>query len=216
MKAFCSAHCGALSDHCKEDDDAWEQGRRHQSSRASPEGYHAAGRKCTGAPEEFPENEHADVKQQIAEEGAEGIVERHHEFCAWHRGRRSLENWGDASEWHLSCPKVGSVGVSFEQGGQFTDAEYEPRPAAACAAGSCPVSDRSADAGKRDRDRVCDQVRDRVRDRARENFSKHVVPFGGQPNVTSVQQLEVLEEEKLTRKNSHPRRRVKRKEGRLL
>ncbi|KAL3214806.1 hypothetical protein MRX96_034654 [Rhipicephalus microplus] len=23
MKAFCSAHCGALSDHCKEDDDAW-------------------------------------------------------------------------------------------------------------------------------------------------------------------------------------------------
>ncbi|KAL3185138.1 hypothetical protein MRX96_031014 [Rhipicephalus microplus] len=86
----------------------------------------------------------------------------------------------------------------------FNDAEYEPRPAAACAAGTCPGSDRSADAGKQDRDQV------------REDFIKHRLTFSGHPNATLVRTLEVLEEEKLTQKNAHPHRSVKTKVGRVL
>ncbi|KAL3170684.1 hypothetical protein MRX96_044134 [Rhipicephalus microplus] len=52
-----------------------------QGSRASPDGpdgSQAVASKDTGAPEEFREKEHAEVKPPIAEEGAEaeGIVER--------------------------------------------------------------------------------------------------------------------------------------------
>ncbi|KAL3193844.1 hypothetical protein MRX96_000132 [Rhipicephalus microplus] len=52
-----------------------------QGSCASPDGSQAAGRNDSGAPEEFHEKQHAKVKPQIAEKGAEaeGIVERRRE-----------------------------------------------------------------------------------------------------------------------------------------
>ncbi|KAL3196610.1 hypothetical protein MRX96_045159 [Rhipicephalus microplus] len=103
-----------------------------QGSRASSDLTQAAGRKDTGAPKEFHEKKHAEVQPRIAEEGmeAESIGERQRE-----RG-------------------VGSSGVSFELGMEFSDAGYEPRPAAACASGTFPVSNQSADAEKRDHGRV--------------------------------------------------------------
>ncbi|KAL3223414.1 hypothetical protein MRX96_027586 [Rhipicephalus microplus] len=52
---------------------------KRQDSRASSDGSPVAGRKDTCAPEEFSEKEQAEVKPQIAEEGAESIVERHRE-----------------------------------------------------------------------------------------------------------------------------------------
>ncbi|KAL3173904.1 hypothetical protein MRX96_001124 [Rhipicephalus microplus] len=174
-----------------------------RGSRVSPDGAEAVGKKDASAPEEFRKKEHAEVKPHIAKKGseAEGIVERERECLCVEQRPAEL---GDAKELSLCCPKIGSADVSFEQCQELSDAEYEQRPAAACAAGTCPDSDRSADAGKEDRDRV------------RENFSKHTVLFGGQPDATSVQQLDVPEEERLTRKNSHPHRSVKGKVERLL
>ncbi|KAL3188905.1 hypothetical protein MRX96_003058 [Rhipicephalus microplus] len=119
-----------------------------QASCASSDGSRAASRKDTGAPKEFRETKHAEVQPRIAEEGteAEGIGERQRECgcVAWRPAEpREL---GDVSELRICCPSVGSAGVSFEQGMEFSDAGYEPRPAAACASGACPVSDQSADA----------------------------------------------------------------------
>ncbi|KAL3190570.1 hypothetical protein MRX96_020077 [Rhipicephalus microplus] len=49
-----------------------------RGSRASPDGTQMAGKKGAGVPEKFREQEHAQVKPLIAEEGAEaeGIVEQ--------------------------------------------------------------------------------------------------------------------------------------------
>ncbi|KAL3172952.1 hypothetical protein MRX96_012696 [Rhipicephalus microplus] len=105
-----------------------------RGSRASPDGTHASNRKGTGEPEEFREKEHAQVKPQIAEEGAEaeGIVERQRErLCVAQRLAEPRE-LVDAKELCLCCPKVGSVEVSFEQGTEFSDPEYEPRPCGVC------------------------------------------------------------------------------------
>ncbi|KAL3207165.1 hypothetical protein MRX96_010479 [Rhipicephalus microplus] len=143
----------------------------------------------------MPRYKTADSRRRARKQKA--LLSDNTSVCAWLRRWWSLESWGDASKLRFSCPKVGSVAVSFEQGVEFSDAEYEPRPAAACAAGTFPVADQSADAEKRDHYQV------------REIFRENGVPFGGQPNATLVRPLEVLEEEKLTRKNSHPHRTVK-------
>ncbi|KAL3179580.1 hypothetical protein MRX96_037963 [Rhipicephalus microplus] len=65
-----------------------------QGSRESPDGLQPPGRKNTGTPEEFRKKKHAEVKLQMAEEGAEakGIVERQRERFAWHRSRWSFES----------------------------------------------------------------------------------------------------------------------------
>uniref|UniRef100_A0A131YVI2 Retrovirus-related Pol polyprotein from transposon opus n=1 Tax=Rhipicephalus appendiculatus TaxID=34631 RepID=A0A131YVI2_RHIAP len=86
--------------------------------------------------------------------------------------------------------KVESVSVLLEQGGAFSDAEYEPRPAVRYAADICPFSDSSTRAGERYRGRV------------REDFGKSGVPFGGQP--TSVEQHNVVSEERFILESSHP------------
>ncbi|KAL3222014.1 hypothetical protein MRX96_029006 [Rhipicephalus microplus] len=140
-----------------------------EGSHASPDGSQAAGRKDTSAPEEFREKEQAEVKPRIAEESAEaeGIVERPRECLFMTQMPAEPRDLVDAKELRLCCPKFGSVDVFFEQGIEFSDAEYELRPAVACAAGTFPGSDRSGDAKKQDSDRV------------RENFSKHRGPFGG-------------------------------------
>ncbi|KAL3172593.1 hypothetical protein MRX96_043121 [Rhipicephalus microplus] len=90
-----------------------------------------------------------------------GNVERQSErFCVAQRPVE-LRKLGNKSYLRLCCPKIWSVGISLELGVEFSDAEHELRPAAACAAGTCPSSDHSADGGKQDSDRVC------------KNFSKH-------------------------------------------
>ncbi|KAL3201134.1 hypothetical protein MRX96_043091 [Rhipicephalus microplus] len=118
-----------------------------QGSRASPDGSQTAGGKETCTPEKFREKEHAEVKPQIAEEGveAEGIVERQRvRLCVAQRPAEPQEQ-GDTSELRLCYPKAVSVGASFEHCVEFSDAEYELRPAATCAAGTSPVSDRLTD-----------------------------------------------------------------------
>ncbi|KAH7934552.1 hypothetical protein HPB51_029082 [Rhipicephalus microplus] len=158
----------------------------------------------TSASEEFREKEHVEIKPRIVEEGveAEGIAARQREcLCVAQRPAEPRE-LGDAKELALVAQKLGQL--TYRSSKAWNLAEYEPWPAAACTAGTCPGSDHSDDAGKQDSDRVL------------ENFSKHRVPFGGQRIATSVRQLDVLEEEKLTRKNFHPHRGVKRKMGRLL
>ncbi|KAL3248709.1 hypothetical protein MRX96_017794 [Rhipicephalus microplus] len=99
---------------------------RLPGSRASPDGTEAAGKKDAGAPEEFHEKEHAEVKPRIAEEGAgaEGVVGRQRDHLCMAQKPVEPRELGDASEWRLCCPEAGSVGVSFEQSVEFSDAEY--------------------------------------------------------------------------------------------
>ncbi|KAL3184078.1 hypothetical protein MRX96_006186 [Rhipicephalus microplus] len=118
-----------------------------RGSRASPDETQASDRKGTGKPEEFCEKEHAQVKPQIAEKGAEaeGIVERQRErLCVAQRPAEPRE-LVDAKELRLCCPKVGSVDRLFQGGVEFRDREYELRLAPVAAAGTCPGSDRPAD-----------------------------------------------------------------------
>ncbi|KAL3246237.1 hypothetical protein MRX96_057782 [Rhipicephalus microplus] len=124
-----------------------------RGSRASPDETQAVGRKGTGEPKGFLEKEHAEVKPQIAEEGAEaeGIVERQRQrLCVAQRPSEPRE-LVDVKELPLCCTKFASVDVSFEQGVEFSDPKCEPRPAAARAAGTCQAPIGS-DAGKKDSD----------------------------------------------------------------
>ncbi|KAL1486135.1 hypothetical protein MTO96_031516 [Rhipicephalus appendiculatus] len=166
-------------------DDEGPQGRR-----ASPEETQGAGKKGTSAPEEFREKGQAEATPQIAEEGAGGIVERHCERSGFVQGPAEPRELIHASELRLCYTKVQSVSVLLEQGGAFSDAEYEPRPAAPCTADIYPFSDSSTRAGERYRGRV------------RENFGKSGVPFGGQ--TTSVEQHNVVPEERFILESSHP------------
>ncbi|KAH8027062.1 hypothetical protein HPB51_001958 [Rhipicephalus microplus] len=95
----------------------------------------------TGTLEEFREKEPAEVKPQIAEERTEagGNVERQRERLCVAQRQAEPQELGIASELRLCCPKFEPVGVSFEQGVEFSNVEYEPQPTAACALGTCQI-----------------------------------------------------------------------------
>ncbi|KAL1475675.1 hypothetical protein MTO96_037113 [Rhipicephalus appendiculatus] len=173
-----------------------------QGSRASPEETQVEGKKDTSAPEEFREKEQAEAKPQIAEEGAGGIVERHCERSGFVQGPAEPRELIHASKLRPCDTKVESVSVLLEQGGAFSDADYEPRPAAPYVADICPFSDSSSRAGERYHGRV------------RENFSKSGVPFGGQP--TSVEQHNVVSEERFILESSHPHKSAEAEASSLL
>ncbi|KAL1470202.1 hypothetical protein MTO96_040580 [Rhipicephalus appendiculatus] len=101
-----------------------------QGSRASRDETEAAGKEDTSAPEEFREKGQAKATPQIAEEGAGGIVERHCERSCLVQGHAEPRELMHASKLGPCYTKVESVSVLLEQGGAFSDAEYEPRPAA--------------------------------------------------------------------------------------
>ncbi|KAL3242311.1 hypothetical protein MRX96_021238 [Rhipicephalus microplus] len=100
-------------------------------------------------PKELREKERAEAKPRIVEEGAEA------EGTCWATKRAFVcgTDAGGASTAGVTrvngafvARKAGSVGVSFGQGvnlafrawRKFSDADYELRPAAACAAVTCP------------------------------------------------------------------------------